>query len=523
VDDDIEMLDWLEQMVPWEENGFRIVARARNGAQALNFCRTQIPDLIITDITMPSISGLDLLNEIKKIKPDIHSVILTCHEDFSFAKRAVKLEADDYIVKYMLTSQGMVEVLKAVKGKLDAEATQKKTVGQINREFLNNRIVIEEKFINDIIEGLLLNNEEIKKKAEVLKLNISDKPFRVISSYIDNFDRCIEKCTIKEEGLFKFCMMNIAEEIMQEEKGILCFTHGRDKLLMILWEGTTEGFIRQRTLLKIKELHSSIKQVLDIDMSSCISSVYRSFTDIRTAVKETSYMRDSYFFEGSGAVVTQKKSFSSENADTILEELRKGFILKLDCGDRSLVMKFLEELYLKAESVNYNPEVTKKLFSKVALDLQIAGNMGENIFETYKKGIDTYSGLKDVFSNMVQNYLTNYNNSKIVTSRKEIEMILKYIETNLSINITCESMSKMVNMNSSYFSRLFKAEVGINFSDYLIQKRVEKAIWFLKETDISVNEITKAVGLEQPSYFYKLFKKMTGKTPGEIRERSKIK
>ncbi len=519
VDDDVEMLDWLEQVVPWEEHGFKIISRARNGTEALEICRTQVPDLIITDITMPSISGLDLVSEIKEIKPDIRSVILTCHEDFNFAQRAVKLEADDYIVKYTLTSQGMVEILKRMKNKLDAESMQKETISLLNMELSSNRIVIEEKFITDIIARTLLKRQEIQKRVEVLKLNFPDKPFRVICNYIDNFERDIEGCPIKEDGLLKFCIMNIAEEIMQEEIGIKCFLYGRDKLIMLLWEEASGTSIKQRTLLKLKELHNSVRQILGMNMSSCISSVCINYTDIGTAMKETTLMRDNYFFAGSGAVVTQEKDFSNIDIYESLDGVRKELIIALDSGDRPAVIKLLDELYVKVESQNCTPKETKKLFSKISMDMLSSFNKNKNAFEALKVNVDTYSALKEAFTNMVYSYLDNLGKTKNSAVRKEIDRVLKYIETNLDKNITCESMAEMVSMNSSYFSRLFKSEVGINFSDYLIGKRVEKATLLLEKSELTIEEITKAVGLEQPSYFYRLYKKVTGKTPGEVRDK----
>lgn len=519
VDDDIEMLDWLEQMVPWEEYGFTIVARALNGLEAIDICKEQMPDLIITDITMPSISGLDLVSEVKKIKPDIRSVILTCHEDFNFAQRALKLEADDYIIKYSITSKDMVEVLKKLKCKMEAERMKKEEICQLNKELLSNSIVIEEKFITDIIDGILVKREEILKKVEVLKINFPDKPYRVISTYIDNYDIDIEGCPIKEEGLLKFCVKNIAEEIMQQERGIKCFSYRRDILIMHLWDGTTDVSIKQRSLMKLKEFHSSVKQILGMNMSSCVSSVCVSLSDIGAALNETALMRDSYFFNGSGAVVVQKKSFPNEDIDELLDGFRKSFRLALNSGDKPIIMKLLEDFYAKAEDQNYTPKATKKLFSKIAIDTQIAGNKNGISFKTLKFEMDTYSALKDGFTDMVDSYFENLDKTRNSTSRKEIFRVLEYIETNLDRNITCESMAEMVSINSSYFSRLFKSEVGINFSDYLIGKRIEKATRLLEKTDLTIEIITKAVGLEQPSYFYKLYKKVTGKTPGEVRDK----
>jgi len=514
-DDDIEMLDWLEQIIPWEEYGFKIVARAQSGSEALEICKAEMPDVIITDITMPSISGLDLINEIKNIKPDIKSVIITCHEDFSYAQRALKVEADDYLLKYTLTSQSLIEVLKRLKNKLNTESAKKEEMYLLNKEIASNRTVLEEKFITDIIDGNLVKWEEIQRRSDVLKIKLSEKPFRIVCSFIDNYDKDIENCPFTENNLLKFCIMNIAEEIMQNEREVKCFPYGRDKIIMIYSDGSSDVFMKQRTLLRIKEFLNLVKGALKMNMSSCVSSVYDSFTDFGTAVKEATTMRDSYFFEGNGVIITQKKFFPYSDICGYLDQFRKDFIPALNTGDKSAINKLLQNLYAILESKTYTPAATKKMLSKIALDIQLAENKEEN--KDIQTNIDTYQALKEIFNKVVDSYLENLNGTKHQAIRKEIESVLSFIKANLNENITCESMASLVNMNSSYFSRLFKSEVGINFSDYLIGKRIEKATNFLKKTEMTIEEITKAVGLEQPSYFYKLYKKVTGKTPGEVR------
>lgn len=112
VDDDVEMLNWLEQVVPWKKNGFKIIGRAKNGAEAYELCIREMPELIITDITMPKVDGLELISLIKKDNPDVKSVMLTCHEGFKFAQEALKINADDYVLKYTLTSESIEKLLR---------------------------------------------------------------------------------------------------------------------------------------------------------------------------------------------------------------------------------------------------------------------------------------------------------------------------------------------------------------------------------------------------------------------------
>lgn len=517
VDDDIEMLDWLEQIITWEDFGFNVVARATSGNEALAICRKYRPDFIITDITMPTLSGLDLISQIKDIKPDIKSVIITCHDDFNYAQRAVKVEADDYLLKYSLTKQSLIEVLLKIKEKLLKEDIKKEEMYRLNSELLSNRMLLKEKFITDLIEGSIVNKEDLRKRADVIKVNITCKPFRLISSFIDNYDLDLADCTLKEANLLQFCIMNIADEIMQKETELTCFPYGNDRVIMLYSVETKEDIIKQRILDKINEFHRSVKQALNMNISSCISNIYMNYTNIKTALCETAQLRDSYFFEGSGKIVIEKRIFKNEDFKSVIfDDYKEKLLNAVKSNDKAIAIEILEEMYLKLLNENYCPKVIKKLFSKLSNEIEMTDN--EDFQEVISK-INTYSELKNQFNKFIMKYMKYLSGNKCKTCRREVEKVLVYIDENLNKTITCDSMASMVNMNSSYFSRLFKNQIGVNFSDYLIGKRIEKSTCYLAKTEMTIEDITKAVGLEQPSYFYKLYKKVTGKTPGEVRKR----
>ena len=124
VDDDIEMLQGLANIINWEDYGFSIVGKAENGFEALNIISEIMPDVVITDITMPVMNGLELIREAKKFKPDIKSVIISCHEEFNYAREAIRLEADEYIIKHTLTEDELIKVINTLKIKIQNESEQ---------------------------------------------------------------------------------------------------------------------------------------------------------------------------------------------------------------------------------------------------------------------------------------------------------------------------------------------------------------------------------------------------------------
>lgn len=515
VDDDIEMLDWLEQVVPWEENGFKITGRAKNGAEACELCSKNMPDLVITDITMPVLDGLEFVYKIKEIKPDVRCIMLTCHEDFKFAQEALKIDVDDYILKYSLTSESMVEVLKKIKTKIEEDKSKKESERLLKSELLKNRIVLLEKFITDIMEGTLNKNDDILKSAETLNVDLPLSPFRVVCSFIDNYNKTIERSSLSG-NLLKFSIMNVAEEVMNEKGIIVCLPYMMDRIVMIV----SHNYI-SLVQHKLKEFHRFIKKYLDVDISSCISSEYKDYSKIKVGLREAEELRDSYFYYGSGAVVTNKET-DFYNVEERMTELIKKFQLSIDVNESTDSEKILQQILSQAETLKFNPKKIRQIFMRIAFELQLKANFGDDLIYSMSQNMDTFVSLKNNLLKAFQLYVQNLNKMRITTSRKEINTVLEYIDKHLDENITCESMANMVNMNCSYFSRLFKKEVGLSFTDYMIQQRINKATDFLTKTDMPIEEITKYVGLQQPSYFYKIYKKVTGKTPGEVRNNSEF-
>lgn len=516
VDDDVEMLDWLEKIIDWGKFGYSISAIARNGTAALAMCREEVPDLIITDITMPGMDGVELINEVQKLKPDIKCIFLTCHEDFNYALKAVKLQVEDYVLKYTLTQNSLSELLCKFSRTFLAENSKYDEVYLLNRELSSSKIILEEKFFTDISENISLSKENILERAKALKIKLVDGPFRVICTYVDNYEKSMERSTAKENYLFKAHVLKLAEEILQNEN-IKYFALGKGIYAALYWDGDSYFAVKKNLEEKLKQFHASVFEALNVPVSSCIGSSYMLYGDIGKALDENKQLRDSYFYDGSGFIISERKTYSTEDGNSLLEEFTADFILALNKSDRVLINQTLEWLYNKLQKSNYSPACVKRIYNNIKMQMELTALKKGKDIGTAMADPDTFMAVKENLSEMIESYLVLSAMNPPVTSRREISAVLRYIDTNISERITCESMAAMVNMNSSYFSRLFKNETGVNFSDYLINKRIEKATLLLKTTNIKIEEITKAVGLEQPSYFYKLYRKVTGKTPGEVR------
>ena len=522
VDDDIEMLQGLTNIIQWEDYGFSIVGKAENGYEALNIITEIMPDVVITDITMPFMNGLELIREAKKFKPDIKSIIISCHEEFNYAREAIRLEADEYIIKHTLTEEELIKVLSILKIKIQNESEQKESLSKANRELNINKYVILEKFYIDIMENNIVQKEEIFNRTALINISLPTGNYRLISFFVDNMDEILKQSPIQEYNLFKFCILNIIEETTKGKEGINVFSYQKNAFALLYWDNTNEVNIKQKTISMVKEIQNNVQTVLKFKFSICFSSVNSDILSLKNAVVENEVLRSAYFYKGSGEVVTVGKGFKNKDSNDLYKEFVPEFKGALSIHNRNEIMECINKLFEIIVMEDYAPNSVKTLLRHLIVDIEVTLAKYELNLEAFQIEGDTFPMYRKIVEEALEYTFKKLAKSKSITSRIEIKKVLKYIEAHISEEISCESMANYVNMNSNYFSRLFKNEIGMSFSDYLLNKRIDVTTELLSNSDYSIEEITKAVGIESISYFYRAYKKITGNTPGDVRNKLRL-
>lgn len=517
VDDDIEMLQGLANIIRWEDYGFTIVGVAESGIDALNMISSAMPDVVMTDITMPVMDGLELIREAKKFKPDIKSIIISCHEEFNYAKEAIRLEADEYIIKHTLTEEELIRVINKLKAKIQVERERKESLYKAHREHNINKYVILEKFYTDIMSKHVRDKEEVHSRAAMSGILLPGGNFRLVSCFVDDMDEVLQQSPIQEYELFKMSILNIVEETTAEKEGINVFPYGKNAFALLYWDGTPEVWVKQKIVSLVRRIQENVQTVLKFRMSVCFSSAYGDIMDLKKAANEVEALRAAYFFEGSGYVVTEKVDFNNRDTNDLYMEFGpalKGF---LSMHRHSELLECIEDLFERISAGKVAPKEIRTLLRRLFIDMEAAFSKYGIDMEHFQVKGDTLKMYKMITVRALEYIFKKLAEPRNIISRPEVNKVLEYINSHICEEISCESMAGSVNMNSSYFSRLFKNEVGISFSDYLVNRRIEVATELLSNSGLSIEEIVRAVGIDSISYFYRVYKKITGRTPGDIR------
>lgn len=484
LDDEPFILEGLKYIIDWEEYGFDVVGTSSNGEDGFNFIKNEDVDLIITDIMMPKMTGLELISNLKKINHNAKFIVLSAFQEFQYAKEAISMGAENYLTK-PIDEDELIQTIEGVKKKIE----------KIKLEKVDTKI-----FKNDLILKLICNknNDGVLDRLRLEGVNLNYK------------NLCVVILEFAEGGNINNNILNHIDNLNYE----YC-VNLQNQILIIM----DKESINKDTLRNLKDDLSSItneqiyisrgKYVDSIDNLNCSYQSAKDIHEYKLVYPNISWIRE-----------YKEKSYNLENIDYIdFNHLKKLLLNK----DNKESLNYIESIFSqlkKDENLTVKQIKTKSI--EVFLNVY-------NYFNDSKiiKGLDLYleKVINSVNLNQIQLELNNmikHRQSKLEETDDSISPIilklLRNIEENYSKDLNLKEISETYNINSIYLGQLFQKETGILFSDYLNNFRVNKAKNLLVETSLKAAEIGELVGYANKNYFYRKFKDIVGITPSEWRK-----
>lgn len=528
-DDEIIFRECVRENVKWAELGFELVGICKDGLEAQEQIRRQPPDLLITDICMPRVDGIELTRFVYENYPHMKSVIISGYDEFEYAKQAISSHVMEYILK-PVTAYELSETLLKIKKLLDYENKRIGQMKQIRSEYMNSRRIMRTKFLNRMTTEWLAE-QEIQKQMGKYGITLDGKCFSV--TIIDERDETSFRSSPfhDKKDLGFFAILNIAEEVLEREENALAFQEKDGNICLLLGAA-----VQQELELKTKriccELERAIRSYLNISVIFCNGVSVSSLNELPSSTQsiremleysylysdKTIYRADDFkgncpdrFFninQWRDALVSKIKEGQAGDLDTMIkefaDELRKQKPTKKECilHVQNMMLSlsgFLQELKLD------QPE----LFHKLQM-IQIA------IYEDR-----TLPAMERHLSEACRDAAKVLQQEREGCYQHQVVMALNYIDTHYDDpEITLHEICSHLAVSISHFSYLFKRYTGETFIEALTKKRMEKARTLMENTSLKIYEISQAVGYDNAQYFSSTFKRMTGSSPREyIRER----
>lgn len=533
IDDETVIRQGLITSIDWTGLGYEIVGEAADGEQAIELIQSTLPDVIITDIRMPFMNGLELVEFIKPTLPDAFIIILSGHDEFHYAQKALQLGVYDFILKPFKLDYFMKVLTKI---KYDYTLVKRKQIKPLPIEDLHQ-------LQNDLIESILYNKltvEQINSKIAAYQLDqIVDHYFSTILIQIDNFDLSIADYTFdKINDIHKYFHQLIYSAVEPSEQINVIEGNSGDAILVI--NAQRQGETDMKTEKAVRQLRSVFKQDENLSVTMASSNTIKSVHNLAKTYKQAHQVCNQRFVLGYGQDL-EYANYSTDMHKKLNQPSypqigfdRMRFIGYIKEGNHSTITDYINSIFEKLVENGHNSSLYVTMFvTSIYVELlnylnQYDLSIGD-IFDdplllyrnlTISKNIYDTKDLINSIAIQTADYVATQNSS---VGNARIEEAKDYIEQNFSSpKITLQKVAVHVNMGVCYFSSMFKKETGDSFINYLTTIRINKAKELIDTTNYKAYEISYMVGYNTPTYFSTLFKKVIGVSPTEYKNREEV-
>ena len=536
-EDEVIVRETIKRMIPWEELGFELVGEAADGEMALPLLIRQKPDLLITDIKMPFMDGLTLAKLAKKELPELKIVILSGYDDFNYAKQAINIGVEDYLLK-PITKNALIERLSEIRSRYEHEKTQKEYYEKFQREMQ----VYEKNSNRDFFEALVcgsMDMMEVYKKAEKLGLDIVAEAYNIL-----------------------IFTMNSEEDFSGQKEGYSEWEAESLEMLEEFFSGHPSAMLFRSNIFSYGVLLKGQKESIKEITKECVGKIQgilkrkeskrEWFLAVGQPVERLSQIKKSYH--------TASRAFSQRNlyVENILYydememmEHRSGqadtndnaYLKKVDVNalNPAILQKFLSN-GIQEETENFvkdyfyaigqepmeslvfrNYVILNVRFSVITflkgLGCDTEGMEPENTEEILAESGKNIESAIAYAEKMVSQAITIRDQNSGNKNRSILKTAVDFIESHyMEEEISLNTVANVANVSANHFSALFSQNMGQTFIEYLTSLRMNKAKELLRCTGMRSSEIAGEIGYKDAHYFSYLFKKTQGMTPSDYRK-----
>lgn len=525
VDDELLMRIGLKSMINWEERGFHVIGEAANGKEALEIARRQPPDVIITDIKMPIMDGLELIREATLFLHKCQYVILSCMDEFQYAKEALRLGAADYLIKSDIKQQHLIDVLDTIKKNID-KTSLKQHIGT-NEQYKQSITYLKETLFKEVLSGFR-KEEDVVSQMGALSIRVRPEAMVVLKLKVDQFETIRMKYVEKDERLLRYAVVNILEEMIPRKwSNEIIVENSAEYLIVMNTQAADASKLEKADLNRLLEkVMSAMKDFLNISISIGVSPIISSFNDLRAAYQEAEIALANHFFEGAGKVIYYEEAVANtqqkHNEFVLDKDEERAFKLALESHDYNKCQEWMEELQKQMHLNLVSERVIRQIYIRVLEWIRSHFPSTPDLIQGSKTSYEQL--LKQETFGHIHEFAKKYFDQCIRYSRMLIEDPPSYVDQAISIimkhyteDLSLQAVAGQINVNPSYLSRIFKQETGENFINFLTKVRIDNAKHYLETSNCKVYEVAVKVGYQNTTYFSKIFKKVVGVTPEKYR------
>lgn len=523
-DDELWLRKRLMATLPWEELGIGEVLEAEDGAEALMLAIKHEPDIIISDIEMPELTGIDLLHTLNASALYPKVILISGYNEFEYARNALKYGAIDYLLKPIDDTE-LVAILKKCVSTLNQDQIEKDVLDRLS----HSSHLLQDRLFLDIIEGKIDPSGQMSRYLEDGGFSFSHKNGLCVCVVPQADPEHLLPSSAADRTLEEFTAQNVLMDLFKTTFGGVYSYSLEGLLLFVLFDDRAEGEFLSALRECFARAQEKVQEVLPIRLAVSIGTVVQKLADLHKSYLATQYRTELPLGEPK-----ESRSVPQENYGVIYQNdlLLKTLVQRIMAADRTgalsqldgILDMFRENLGTDRDASHLQQELFFiNIFNyilKACLPAQ-----GEHLDILHEcvnclagiNSIHTLDKAKELLAALIDTLCKS--NENILGNKKHwlIERIVSYIHEEYASPLTMSDVAKKFYLNPSYFCKLFRDETGITFTNYLMDVRIQQSKKLLEETNLKLYDVASSVGYSNVQYFSTVFKEITGIPPSQYR------
>ncbi|THF84676.1 response regulator [Cohnella fermenti] len=524
IDDIRTVVNGIAAEMDWSREGIEIVGAASNGEAGLELIRDKKPDLIVTDIRMPRLNGIEMIRALQAL--DLHGkvIFISGYSDFEYTRSAIKMGAFDYVLKPFTPSQLREVVLKA-RDAIAEERDQLRRRSDMERKLLESMPLLRQEYLGVLIR-FASSPAAIDKRWDFLDIRLDRERLDVLVFEIDRFEDWTRSLPIGEIELLRFAVQNVLEETVQNATKGLVFRDGLGRFVALA------NAVPELDMTALAErCCRHVERYAKCTVSSGVSMTAVSPAELpgayRQAMEALSY---TFYTEGGSVFAYGDLGPSGETVVRCSSEDEKELNYCVRSGNIDKARLVLDSLFTawSYSRGKPSPEQTVRVLRGLAegivdtaaetADEQAAAEWRKREGAPLTEPQTSIGAMREGLYALTERACGFVNSRHQASAQTTIAETMRHIRETLSVNQSVQDYAKRAHLSASYFANLFKKLTGMSVMQFVTQERIEKAKQLLAEGR-TVTETASLLGYEERSYFSDVFKKHSGMTPTEFRMR----
>lgn len=508
VDDEKMIRMGMKNAIDWMKIGIDEVFTAASGNEALEILKKEEPQIMVTDIQMTEMTGLELIKAAREVVPELRVIVLTGFDNFEYARQSLRLQVQDFFLKPIDEddlSDAIEKQLKEIKKLKDEEKEQARlwrsqgSVAQMRLEQCMRNLVHEKN--NKEMQLYILQKDfrfDIKQKMSLILLEQG--------MYAEG----------RDDGKFRaMSVKNVCMSMIDSRNMGITFTDEDGTIAIVCFEKDDGDSVLEKT----EELSDVLKDEFECKPKITVGSTVQGFENLVISYNDARYLLEHERENIQDIIQTMGAQNKKKMFWDIYSELRN--IMISNIGNTALVMKAFNTFSKATESYNLSPTIVRRCCFEIASSLSFAymedsGEMSDGKLDALSKSLASVG--REEACEITRMFIDQIPGNEEENVHYIISNAKHYIDEHLAEDISVSSIATNLYITPNYFSRLFKRITGEGCNEYIVRKRIEKARSLLETTSIKTGKIAMMVGYRDTNYFSLAFKKHTGKSPTKYRE-----